>query len=101
MTSRNKNKEVRLETRMERRLQNRLSRIAGQVQAVKRMLSNHRSCEEVLIQAAAVKSATSQFIAELFAGHTKTCVLDNIRKGRAEWQIQRLRAALNQVLRRV
>lgn len=86
---------------MERKLQNRLSRIAGQVQALKRMLSGHRSCEEVLIQASAVKSATGQFIAELFAGHTRTCVLDNIRKGRAEWQIQKLRAALSRVLRRV
>lgn len=86
---------------MERKLQNRLSRIAGQVQAVKRMLSAHRSCEEVLIQAAAVKSAMNQMIAELFESHMQTCVVGNIRKGRAEWQIQELRRALNQVLRRV
>lgn len=98
-----KNRQVYLKEQMERKLQNRLARMGGQVSALRRMLAEHRSCEDLLIQASAIKAAMNQVIAELFEGHMQTCVIENVRKGRgrAEWQVQELRKALNHVLRRL
>jgi DNA-binding FrmR family transcriptional regulator len=42
--------EVYLEPELEKDLQDRLSRIAGHVNGIKRMLTEHRDCESILVQ---------------------------------------------------
>lgn len=67
-----------------RKLINRLSRIAGQINGIKRMVENDAYCADILIQAAAVNAALNSFNKELLAEHIRTCVADNIKNGNDE-----------------
>jgi DNA-binding FrmR family transcriptional regulator len=46
-----------LDEAVQKDLQARLSRIAGQVKALQEMLERHESCNDILVQLSAVKSA--------------------------------------------
>lgn len=90
---------VYLEESVERSLQNRLSRMEGQVRGIKKMLAEHQSCDEVLIQLAALKSAANGAARQLLEGHMQTCVLESVRAGSGEEAFRRLNDALDQFLR--
>ncbi len=55
-------------------LLNRLSRIEGQVRALKEMVREERCADEILIQASAARGALGQFIARLLESHLSDCV---------------------------
>lgn len=76
-------KKERSETE-KRKLINRLSRIAGQINGIKKMVENDAYCPDILVQAAAVNAALNSFNKELLAEHIRTCVADNIRNGNDE-----------------
>jgi DNA-binding FrmR family transcriptional regulator len=80
-------------------LVNRLSRLEGQVRGVRKMLADHKSCDEILVQVAAIKQAVNGVAVELLQGHLDSCVADNIRDGVAEAALKSLRGALTHVLR--
>lgn len=99
MTERTCAPEVYLEESVERGLRNRLSRIEGQVRGVKKMLEEHQSCDEMLVQLAAVRNAVNAAARQLLEGHMETCVLDSIRSGGGEEAFQSLKGALGQYIR--
>ncbi len=72
-------KDVYLDPEVEEELQNRLSRIEGHIRGVKRMLAEHATCEDLLIQLSAVRSALNQATARLLENHMETCVADCVR----------------------
>jgi len=84
---------------VEEELQNRLSRIEGHVRGVKRMLAEHASCEDLLIQLSAVRSALNQATARLLENHLETCVTDCVRAGQGEKALRELKGALSQVIK--
>ena len=90
---------VYLEPDVERSLQHRLSRIEGQVRGIKKMLAEHQSCDEILIQLAALKSAVNGAARELLEGHMETCVLESVRSGEGEAAFGSLKVALAQYVR--
>ncbi|MEE8390855.1 MAG: metal-sensing transcriptional repressor [Anaerolineae bacterium] len=92
--------EVYLTSEVERDIQDRLSRIEGHVRGVKRMLAEHRDCESLLIQIAAIKAAVNQVTIKLLEGHMETCVSDCVAKGDLE-ALDRLKGALATVLKNV
>ncbi|MGH9803703.1 MAG: metal-sensitive transcriptional regulator [Candidatus Acidiferrales bacterium] len=92
-------KDVYLDPAVEEELQNRLSRIEGHVRGIKRMLSEHASCEDLLIQLAAVRSALNQSTARLLENHLETCVADCVRAGQGERALRHLKGALSQVVK--
>ncbi|MBI2818106.1 MAG: metal-sensitive transcriptional regulator [Acidobacteria bacterium] len=92
-------KTIYLETDVEEELQNRLSRIEGHVRGIKRMLAEHASCEDLLIQLSAVRSALNQATARLLENHMETCVAECIRAGQGDKALRHLKAALAQVVR--
>jgi DNA-binding FrmR family transcriptional regulator len=53
---------------------NRLSRIEGHVRAIKNMLNEERSCPDVLIQLAAVKSAITKTSRIVLEDHIESCL---------------------------
>ena len=57
-----------------RRLLNRLSRVEGQIRAMKQMIQDARCADDILIQAAAARGALGQFIARLLENHLSDCV---------------------------
>ncbi|MEQ9616648.1 MAG: metal-sensitive transcriptional regulator [Phycisphaerales bacterium] len=57
-----------------RGLVNRLSRIEGQVRAVKRMVAERECCDEVLTQTAAIRSALDRVVAKLVQDELLHCL---------------------------
>lgn len=58
-----------------RKIKARVSRIAGQVAGIQRMVEEDRYCVEVLNQIAAVRSALDALGIELLTSHVESCVL--------------------------
>ena len=69
---------------------NRLSRIAGQVQGVARMVAEDRYCMDVLNQIQAVKAALARAEAEILRDHASHCVHEAIQAGDADATKQKL-----------
>ncbi len=53
----------------------RINRIAGQVAGIQRMVDQGRTCNEILQQVTAVRSAMDQLGVVLLTEHLQTCVL--------------------------
>ncbi len=83
----------------EEALRHRLSRLEGQVRGIKRMLAEHQSCDDILIQVAALKQAVNGVASELVQAHMATCVLGRVEAGRGAEAVESLKAALGRVLR--
>lgn len=83
----------------EQAIQHRLSRLEGQVRGIKRMLASHQSCDDVLVQVAALRQAVSGVASELVQAHMATCVLGRIEAGRGAEAVQSLKSALGKVLK--
>ncbi len=67
-----------------KKLMNRLNRLEGQVRGVKKMIESDAYCNDVLIQAAAIRAAVDAFSRELLRAHLHSCVARDIREGREE-----------------
>lgn len=91
---------VYLSPELEENIKNRLSRIEGHVRGVKRMLDEHKDCEDILIQLAAVKSALNQVIIKVLEGHMETCVMECVAEGEGGEALERLQSALSLVLKK-
>ena len=91
--------EVYLDPALEQDVQNRLSRIEGHIRGIKRMLAEHKDCESLLIQTAAVKSAINQVIVKILEGHMDTCVAECVLEGNGVEALNRLQGALALVLK--
>lgn len=76
----------------------RLAKIAGHTQAIKRMVDEERSCEEILLQIGAVKAALNKVGRMVLEGHLEGCVLEGVRDGDGEEVIRRLKSALGKYL---
>ncbi len=83
----------------ERAIYNRLSRLEGQVRGVKKMLAEHKSCDEMLVQISALKQAVNGVAAELLQAHMETCVLGRIEAGEGQRALTSLRNALAKVMK--
>lgn len=92
-------KAIYLDPEVEEELQNRLSRVEGHVRGIKRMLGEHASCEDLLIQLSAVRSALNQATARLLENHMETCVAECIRGGQGDKALRNLKGALAQVVK--
>ena len=67
-----------------RQLKNRLSRMAGQLAGIGKMLDENRYCGDILIQIAAVEKALQAFGYVILQDHMRSCMADDIREGREE-----------------
>ena len=56
------------------RLQKRLSRVAGQISGVRKMVDEDRYCVDILTQLAAVRSALDAIGVQLLTDHVEHCV---------------------------
>ena len=79
----------------------RLARIEGHVRAVRRMLDEDESCDDLITQLAAVRAATTQAIVKLFEGHMETCVKACVQTGKGQEALGGLKGALTTLLRQV
>lgn len=79
-------------------LLNRLARIEGHVRAIRQMLESHRSCPEVLLQIAAVRSALNKVAKILLKEYAEQNLEDAAQGGNLEEEIARLRSALDSLI---
>jgi len=91
--------QIYLRPEVERRLRNRLKRLEGQVRGVQRLLAEHHSCDDLLVQMGAIRQAINGVMIELLDGHMETCVAESIEKGQGAKALARLRGALAAALR--
>ncbi len=68
----------------------RLHRIKGQIEGIEKMVEDKRYCIEVLQQIGAVRSALYQVGLLMLESHSRSCVVDAIRKGKEEDAISEL-----------
>ncbi len=76
----------------------RLSRIEGQVRGVQRMIKERRSCDEILIQISAIKSALGSVTLKLLEDHVESCVKPAVLSG-DEKALEEFVRALKHVLK--
>ena len=84
---------------LEANLQDRLSRIEGHVRGIKKMLSEHRDCDDVLTQVSGVKAAINQVAILLLEGHLETCVAEALRSGDGATPLEQFKGSLSRVLK--
>ena len=65
-------------------LHRRLKKIAGQVNAIDRMIDEDVPCEDVLAQINAAKSALHKAGQVILEGHIHHCVLEGLRSGNVD-----------------
>lgn len=75
-------------------LHRRLKKIAGQVNAIDKMVDEDVPCEDVLIQINAVKSALHKVGQIVLEGHLDHCVRDGIEHGDADKTIANFAKAI-------
>lgn len=80
-------------------LHRRLSRIAGQVRAIDKMVDDDVPCEEILIQINAAKSALHKAGQVVLEGHLNHCVREGIEHGDAERTVADFARAVEQFSR--
>ena len=66
------------------RLHARIKKVAGQLNAIDKMIDSDIPCEQVLIQINAAKSALHKLGQIVLEGHLRHCVKDGIEHGDAE-----------------
>ncbi len=71
-----------------------MKKIIGQVQAIDRMIDQEISCEDVLTQINAAKSALHKCGQIVLEGHLKHCVRDGIENGDADKTIESFAKAI-------
>ena len=81
-------------------LHRRLKKIAGQVNAIDKMVDEDVPCEDVLIQINAVKSALHKVGQIVLEGHLQHCVRDGIEHGDADATIAAFAKAVEHFSRR-
>lgn len=83
----------------ERKIRNRLRRLNGQVLGIERMLVEHKRCDDILIQIAALKQAVNGVAAELLQAHIETCVMSCVEQGHGKEALDTLKGALSRVVK--
>lgn len=72
----------------------RLARVEGHVAAIREMLAADRSCNDILIQLAAVKSALNQVARLVFEDHLDSCVRAAADAGDIQPQLEEMKVSL-------
>lgn len=76
----------------------RLSKIEGHIRGIKKMAEEGRSCEELLLQVSAVKSAVNAVGRVILEDYLEDCVVDGIRRQTDEDVLERMKKALEKFI---
>ena len=97
---------VYLDPELVKSLQHRLTCLEGHIRGVSRMVAAARHARDqeghqqnILYQTLAVKAALSQVIIRVLEGHIELCLIEYLRQGAAPPPMDRLKEALNLVLK--
>ena len=77
-------------------LHRRLKKIAGQINAIDRMIDEDVPCEDIIVQINAAKSAIHKVGQIVMEGHIQHCVRDGIEHGDADKTIAEFTKVIDQ-----
>ncbi len=77
-------------------LHRRLSKIAGQINAIDKMIDEDIPCDDILIQINAVKSALHKVGQMIFEGHMNHCIRDSLENGNPDDTLKTLTRTIEQ-----
>jgi len=76
----------------------RLSKVEGHVHGIRKMVDEDRSCSDLLLQIAAVRSALDKVAKIILEDHMETCLLEAVKSGKADDSMAELKEALSKFL---
>jgi DNA-binding FrmR family transcriptional regulator len=79
----------------------RINRIEGQLGGIRKMLESDKPCDEIIIQLNSAKAALQKISQIILEDHLDHCVVDALRTGDGEVQIDSLKRALSQYTKMV
>ncbi|HBM75470.1 MAG TPA: hypothetical protein DD429_07955 [Clostridiaceae bacterium] len=71
-------------------IKKRLNRIEGQVRGIQRMIDNDESCDNILIQIAAVRAAINKVGGMVLQNYAHSCIKNKINKDEYEKSVDDL-----------
>ena len=74
----------------------RIKRVEGQLGGIRKMLEDDKPCDEIIIQLNSAKAALQKISQIVLEDHLDHCVIDALRDGNGEVQIDSLKRALSQ-----
>lgn len=79
-------------------LMDRLARAEGHVRSIRRMVSEHRCADEILLQVAAVKAALNQFSSQILDRELSACV-QSCMDGDSDERLKKVTKVLSTLLK--
>lgn len=76
----------------------RLVRAEGHLRGIIKMIDEEKECPDILIQIAAVKAALNKAGAIILEDHLEHCLIEAVKSGNIEPQLDELKAALQKLL---
>ena len=77
---------------------NRLLRAEGHLRGIIKMIDEEKECPDILIQIAAVRAALEKAGAIILEDHLEHCLVEAVKSGNIEPQLDELKAALQRLL---
>ncbi len=63
------------------------------------MLAERQSCDDILVQIAALRQAVTAVAVQLLEAHLETCVAQGVESGEAKSVLESLKSSLSRVLK--
>jgi CsoR family transcriptional regulator, copper-sensing transcriptional repressor len=79
-------------------VRDRLVRAEGHVRGIIKMIDEEKECPDILLQIAAVKAALEKASVILLEDHIEHCLIEAVKSGDVEPQIEELKAALQKLI---
>lgn len=70
----------------------RIKIIKGQIKGVEKMIEENKYCVDILTQSLAIQNALKELDRYILEDHIKSCVLEDIKKGKAKKTVEELMA---------
>ncbi len=79
-------------------VRDRLVRAEGHLRGIIKMIDEDKECPDILIQVGAVKAALEKVGMIILEDHLEHCLVEAVKSGDAEPQIEELKAALQKLI---
>ncbi len=79
-------------------IRDRLVRAEGHLRGIIKMIDEDKECPDILLQIAAVKAALEKTSVILLEDHIEHCLLEAVKSGNVEPQLEELKAALQKLI---
>jgi DNA-binding FrmR family transcriptional regulator len=76
----------------------RLARIEGHIHGLRKMVSENKTCPEILLQVVAIRAALNKVARIVLEDHVETCLKEVATSGETEQHLEELKEALSKLV---